>query len=75
MRVRVGPKVVGLVRGEEKHFEPIERKPADHDTAKCGYIWTESGTRVVLTLRETSAIREEQQSVNIGNSMHRRKNV
>ena len=43
MRVRVCPKVVGLVRGGGKHFEPIERKPAVHDTAKCGYIWTESG--------------------------------
>jgi len=41
-----------------------------HNTAKCDHIWTESGTGVILALRGVSAIDEEWQSVNIGNSMH-----
>jgi len=41
----------------------------------CVFELTESGTRVVLALREASAICEERQSVSIGNSMHRRESM
>jgi len=44
-----------------------------HNTTKCDHIWTESAMGVVLALRGASAIDEERQSVNIGNSTHRQK--
>ena len=54
-----GPKGLDLVRGRVKHFEPIGRSFAVHDTVKCGHIWIECGTRAVLALREAAAIGKE----------------
>ena len=48
MRIRVGPKVVGLARDGGKRFEYIGR------VVRCpGYreVWLESGARVVLVCR------------------------
>ena len=45
-----------------KHFEPIERIARCSQHREMWHIWIESGTRVVLALREASAIKEERQS-------------
>jgi len=73
--VRVGPKVVGLVRGGEKPLEPIERIAHYSRYREVWPYMDRKWDEGVHVLREASAISEERQSVNMGNSIHFRKNM